>query len=486
MKMLLKFIILLGVTAMTGCVSVGPDYARPTNDVPATAYKMLSATNELGAWKEARPLDNVPKGAWWEVFGDPKLNELEGRARLANQDLRAAVARVEQARASARIVRSELMPTVDGNPSWLRQRYSPNANPSFGEITANTFTVPLDLSYEVDLWGRVRRSFESARGDAQASLASMYNVMLTLQADLARDYFALRALDAEIATVNSTIGLRIELLTLTRNRFEGGIGNELDVAQAETQLAETQAELAGLQKRRAELENAIAILVGENPSRFQLAALTGPGWNPQPPGVPAGLPADLLERRPDVAQAERELASANARIGVAKAAFFPVVRLTGSGGFVSGDIESLFNWESRVWSFGPSISLPIFAGGRNLANMNRARSAYEEAVARYRQQVLVAFGDVENSLSGLHFLAHQAEAQDRAVASARRAANLATQRYAAGIVSYVEVVVANRGALVAERGQAQLTGQRLAASVQLIKALGGGWDQSEIQVAAGK
>jgi multidrug efflux system outer membrane protein len=200
--------------------------------------------------------------------------------------------------------------------------------------------------------------------------------------------------------------------------------------------------------------------------------------------VPAGLPADLLERRPDVAEAERELASANARIGVAKAAFFPVVRLTGSGGYVSGDIESLFNWESRVWSFGPSLSLPIFAGGRNLANMNRARSAYNEAVAKYRQRVLVAFGDVENSLSGLHFLAQQAEAQDRAVASARRAAELATQRYTAGIVSYLEVVIANRGSLVAERSQAQLTGQRLAASVQLIKALGGGWDQSEIQVAA--
>jgi outer membrane protein, multidrug efflux system len=287
-------------------------------------------------------------------------------------------------------------------------------------------------------------------------------------------------LDSEIATVRGTIGLRGEQLKLTQSRFEGGIGNQLDVAQAETEIAGTEAELAALSKRRAELENAIAILVGENPTNFKLLAAANATENARPPAIPVGLPADLLERRPDVAQAERDLASANARIGVAKAAFFPVARLTGSGGFVSGDIESLFNWESRVWSIGPSVSLPIFAGGRNRANLNRSRAAYDEAVAKYRQRVLVAFGDVQNSLSGLQFLGQQAAAQDRALASARRAADLATQRYSAGIVSYLEVVDSSRGSLLAERNQAQIVGQRLIASVQLIKALGGGWQEKEI------
>jgi multidrug efflux system outer membrane protein len=329
------------------------------------------------------------------------------------------------------------------------------------------------------LWGRVRRGFESARADAQATLAAFHNVLLTLHADVAQNYFALRALDAEISTVTSTVGLRKQQVQLVRSRFDAGIGNELDVARAETELASAEAEAASLAKRRAEMENALAILVGENPSTFKFAATPGDGgtrWNPAPPKIPAGLPADLLERRPDVSEAERQLAAANARIGVAKAAFFPVLRLTGSGGYVSGDIESLFNWDSRVWSIGPSLSLPIFAGGRNLANYRRSKSVVEETVARYRQSILVAFGDVESSLAGIHFLADQAAAQDRAVANSRRAAGLAGERYRAGIVSYLEVVDADRVALQSERVSAQLAGQRLIASVQLIKALGGGWE----------
>ena len=475
--------LLLGALILSGCTSVGPDYKRPINETPA-AYKSLPATNDLGAWKEGQPLDRVPKGAWWEVFGDHVLNDLEQRAGVTNQELKAAIARVEQSRASARVARSEFLPRLDADLSWRRERYSPNQVPSFGAITADTFRMPLDLSYEIDLWGRVRRSFESARADAQSSLAAMHNVLLMLQADVAQNYFALRSLDGEIATVKGTLVLRGEQLKLTRSRFEGGIGNDLDVARAETELAGTESELAALLKRRAELENAVAILVGQNPSSFKLAVIENANWNPPPLNVPVGLPSELLERRPDVADAERQLASANARIGVAKAAFFPVVRLTGSGGFVSGDVESLFNWESRVWSLGPSISLPIFSGGRNIANLNRSRAMYDEAVAKYRQRVLVAFGDVENSLSGLQFLGQQSAAQDRAMASARRAADLAAQRYGAGVVSYLEVVDASRGALAAERSQAQLVGQRLIASVQLIKALGGGWDESALHLAS--
>jgi multidrug efflux system outer membrane protein len=287
-------------------------------------------------------------------------------------------------------------------------------------------------------------------------------------------------LDAEIAIVTSTVDLRKEQVRLVRSRFEGGIGNELDVARAETEQATTEAELASLARRRAEFENALAILTGNNPAVFRLPANAAGNWNPSPPEIPVGLPAELLERRPDVSEAERLLASANAKIGVAKAAFFPVINLTASGGYLSGEVENLFNWGSRVWSIGPSISLPIFAGGRNLANYRRSQAAFEEAIARYRQQVLVAFGDVEDSLSGIRHLADQFAAQQRALAQARRAADLATQRYRSGIVAYIEVIDANRDALQTERGSAQLTGQRLITSVQLIKALGGGWNDQQL------
>ncbi len=474
-------ILLLAVApARAGMLTVGPDYHAPTNSAPAE-YKAV----ELGAWKEGRPLDTVPKGNWWEIFSDEKLNKLESQALRSNQNLKAAVARVDQARATARVARSEFLPNLNLDPSFARQRYSPNQDPSFGNITANTFSMPLDLSYEVDLWGRVRRSFESARADAQASLAEFYGVLLTLQSDVAENYFAIRALDAEIATVTGTVDLRKEQVQLVRSRFDGGIGSDLDVARAETELATTEAEAASLAQRRAQLENAIAILTGNNPSSFSLAAGTN-SWAPQPPEIPAGLPADLLERRPDVAEAERQLASANARIGVAKAAFFPVLTLTGSGGFVSGDIDSLFKWDSRTWSIGPSLSLPLFAGGRNRANYRRSQAAREESIALYRQRVLIAFGEVENSLSGIHYLNQQAEAQQRAVTNARRAADLATDRYRSGIVSYLEVVDASREALQSERANAQLAGQRLIASIQLIKALGGGWDIQTLQAQPSK
>jgi multidrug efflux system outer membrane protein len=460
-----------------GLLTVGLDYQPPTNAAPAS-YKAA----ELGAWKEGRPLDQVPKANWWGIYRDSDLDNLETRAIQSNQDLKAAVARVDQARAVARVAQADLLPSLSLDPAYTRQRYSPNEVPSFGNVTANTFSVPLDLSYEIDLWGRVRRGFEGARADAQASLADYYNVLLSLQANVAQNYFALRSLDAEISTVIATVGLRKEQVQLVASRLEGGVGNELDVARAETELATAEADAASLAERRNELENSLAILVGGNPSTFRLAASTNGGWDPTPPSVPAGLPSELLERRPDVAEAERQLASANARIGVAKAAFFPVLNLTASGGYLSGDVRTLFNWDSRVWSLGPSLSLPLFAGGRNRAGVRRAQAVFEESVARYRQQVLVAFGDVENSLAGIRYLADQAAAQHRALVNARRAADLAAERYRSGIVSYLEVVDANREALQAERADAQLGGQRLIAAVRLIKALGGGW-QAETEMA---
>ncbi len=465
--------LLTSVSSQAGPLTVGPDYQTPSNAIP-THYKSLAT----GQWQVSQPLDGVPKGNWWELFGDAHLNALETNAIAGSQDLKAALARLNEARATARVAHADLLPSASFNPSYQRQRYSPNQNPPFGDLTANSFSVPLDLSYEIDLWGEVRRGFESAHADAQASLAEYYNVLLSLQANVAQDYFSLRSLDAEIATVTRTVALRHEQVQLVRSRYEGGIGSELDVAQAETELASTEADAAALAEQRDQMENALAILVGQNPADFHLAALpeSDTNWHPQPPTVPAGLPADLLQRRPDVAQAERQLASANAKIGVAKGAFFPVLTLTGSGGYLSGEVNSMFDWSSRTWTFGPSLSLPIFAGGRNRANLQHAQAAFAESVALYRQRVLVAFGDVENSLADIRHLADQAAAQERAVENARRAADLATDRYRSGIVAYINVVDAEREALNNERANAQLAGQRLVAAVQLIKALGGGWN----------
>lgn len=456
-----------GISLLAGPLTVGPDYSRPSSDVPVQ-YKA-----EYGQWKEGRPVDHLPKGSWWEVFGDAELNALEALAVYSNQELKAAFAAVNQARANARIARSEFFPNLELNPGFRRERFSPNQEPDFGSITANTFRVPLDLSYEIDLWGRVRRGLESARADAAATLAAFQNVMLTLQADVAQNYFSLRALDIEIATLERSVQLRNEQLSIVTTRFETGLGRELDVARARTELAITEAEVAAVTRRRVELENALAILTGQQPSTFRIAPQ--PEWRAQMPVIPAGLPSDLLERRPDVAEAERQLAAENARIGVAKAAFFPVLRLTGSGGFLSADVESLFNWESRVWSIGPSLSLPIFAGGRNRANYQRAQARFEEAVARYRQRVLVAFADVENSLAGIQFLTAQGAAQERALTSAREARDLAMESFSAGIIEYLDVIDADRAALQTQRASAQIGGQELIAAVQLIKALGGSW-----------
>jgi NodT family efflux transporter outer membrane factor (OMF) lipoprotein len=467
----LLVLLLTAPSALAGHLEVGPDYHAPSNGVPA-AYKSA----DLGNWKEGAPLDNVPKGAWWQVFSDPELNQLEEQSLRSNGNLKAAIARVDQARATARVARADLMPSLYFVPSYNRQRYSPNEEPSFGALTANTWSTPLDLSYEIDLWGGVRRNFEGARADAQSSLAAFGNILLTLQADVAQNYFALRSLDAEIAIVNGTVELRHEQVRLVTSRFNGGIGNELDTARAETELSTTESEAAALAQRRAELENALAVLVGANPAAFHLPALTATNWSPVPPSIPAGLPSELLERRPDVAAAERQLAAANARIGVAKASFFPALSLTGSGGFLSADVDSLFNWSSRTWSIGPTLTLPIFAGGRLRANYHHAQAVFAESVGVYQQQVLVAFGDVENSLADIHYLAGQAEAQARAINHSKRAADLATQRYTSGVVSYLEVVDASREELDSERAGAQLAGRRLIADVQLIKALGGGWN----------
>lgn len=464
----------LALLLLTGACSVGPDYERPRESAPP-------AWKESGPWKEAAPRDAIAKGSWWTIFGDPLLNDLESRAAAANPDLRAAVARVAQARSLARLSESEFYPTISLDPSASRTRFaedrpvSPTVRPA--AYAANDFRVPLDLSYEIDVWGRVRRTVEAATALAEASVASFETVRLTLHADVATAYFALRAVDSDRAVLRKTLELRKEALRLAQTRLRLGAGNELDVSRAETELTTTEAESIGLERRRAEIEHALAVLTGRAPSELSIPEKP---LDVAPPAIPAGLPSDLLERRPDIAEAERRLAASNAEIGIATAAYYPHFRLTGFGGFESSDLSSLFSGKNLIWSVGAAVAAPIFLGGSTDAAVDRARGRYEENFARYRRQLLVAFQEVEDGLSGLRVLAQQAEAQARAVASARKTADLSNTRYTAGLVGYLEVVDAERTALQSERLATQLQGQRLIVSVFLIKALGGGWADSTL------
>jgi multidrug efflux system outer membrane protein len=338
--------------------------------------------------------------------------------------------------------------------------------------TGNDFVLPLDLSYEVDLWGRVRRSFRAAREQAQASAAAYQTVLLSLQADVAQTYFMIRSIDLDRYVVAKTIELRKKNLSLVESLHHGGADSQLDVDQAETELASAQADFVGLDLSRAQLENALGTLCGQTASSFSLADTERIY---QPPTIPVGLPADLLERRPDVAQAERTMAAANEGIGVAKAAYFPSIQLTGTAGTESVNLQDLFTWENRIWSIGPNITLPLFEGGRIRAGVQSARAAYLEAVAQYRSQVLVAFHEVEDGLIGLRLLGDQFEAQMRAVDFAKKAADQSRLRYKEGLASYIEVVIADRTELDTEVTAYQLNGQRMVTTVLLIKALGGGW-----------
>jgi multidrug efflux system outer membrane protein len=490
----------VGVAFLAGC-AVGPDYVPPT-------VAQVAAYKESGPWKKAEPRDDISKGDWYTVFRDPKLNELESQAQFSSQTLRAAVARVSESRAVARQAEANFFPMLNFEADGSRQRVSPNngqllattpaAGPGIpvaiaggggqtaiigggGGTRAYTYTsatvVPFDLSYEVDLWGKVRRAFEASGDQAQASVSDYENVLLTLKANVATNYFAVRTADSQIDVERRTIESYQQNLKLTNSRFQGGISTQLDVEQAKATLAAAQAQLATYQQNRAQLEHALAVLLGQAPETFSLP------FHPldlRLPVIPAGLPADLLERRPDVASAERRVAAQNAEIGVAIAAYFPEVHLTGQTGFDSGDLGMLFNWESRIWSYGPNIQFPIFEGGQISANVKQQRATYEENVANYREQVLVAFQDVEDSLSALHYLAQQSEAENRAFESYKKALDLTNARYTTGLVSYFDVIQAQGLELGSEQLTVQIEGDRLGSTVRLIKALGGGWADSLI------
>jgi NodT family efflux transporter outer membrane factor (OMF) lipoprotein len=461
----------LSVLLLAGC-TVGPKYRRPAAEVPP-AYK------EVGDWKPAQPNDQNLGGNWWELFQDSQLNALELQVNVSNQNLKAAEAQYTQARALVRYSRAAYFPTLAGGASATRNKISNNRPPSLttNGATYSDYQIPFELSYEVDVWGRVRRTVESNRDQAQASAADLATVNLSMHTQLALDYFQARTLDAEEQLLNSTVSQYEEALQLIETRYAGGLASDLEVEQARTQLETTRAEAIDVGVARAQFEHAVAVLIGKPPAEFSLAALplTAP-----PPPIPAGLPSELLERRPDIAAAERRMASANAQIGVAKAAYYPTISLGGTGGFESGVITTLLSGPSALWSLGGSAIAPIFDGGRRRANVDQATAAYDQTVANYRQTVLTGFEQVEDNVAALRILEHEAQVQNTAVVAAQKYLALANTRYTGGVTSYLEVTTAQSAALSDEVTAVNILGRRMVAAVTLVQALGGGWNSSEL------
>jgi multidrug efflux system outer membrane protein len=464
-----------GLAGTLGC-TVGPRYKRPAAPVPDT-------WKGEGPWQAAAPKDAIPKGAWWQIFHDPQLDHLEQDVLQANQSLSAAQDRLAQARAQARIASSAYFPVVSTDPSGQRVRLSGN-RPLEGSTlpltpdTENDFTVPFNVSYELDLSGRVRRTLEAANASLQASAADLENVRLVLTAELAADYFNLRELDRESQVVKDSVEIQQKGMDLVNHRHEGGVANGLEVAQQAAVLDSTATQLQLVLQQRAQYEHAIAALTGKSASVFSLPPEP---LDNAPPAIPTGVPSEILERRPDIATSERQMAFENAQVGIAMTAFYPHITLSGQGGWQSRDIATLLSAPSALWSLGGDVLQPIFNGGRNRANLASTRAAYDESVANYRESVLEAFQQVEDGLSGLALLDQAAKTQQAAVADSRRALQLANDRYVGGVTTYLDVITAQSTLLSNERLATQLLGQQMTTSVYLVKALGGAWDASEIQ-----
>jgi NodT family efflux transporter outer membrane factor (OMF) lipoprotein len=468
-------LLILSAFLLAGC-AVGPDYQRP--EAP-----MTPSFKGSDSWKPAVPADAIQRGAWWEVYGDPQLGALEERVSLSNQNLLAAEAQFRQARALVGSARSALFPQAAIGVSFSRSHQSGTLHSNLGGSGTNVsdYAMPLSINWELDLWGRIRRNVESNEASAQASAADVESARLSLQAELAADYFQLRSIDADRAIFDDSIAAFERSLKLTQSRYEGGIASRDDIAQAQTQLESTRAQAIDLGVQRAALENAIAVLIGEPPASFSLPPMPLDG---EPPAIPVGVPSQLLERRPDVAAAERTMAAANAQIGVAIAAYYPTVTLSASGGFESSHIDEWFTWPSRFYSVGPAVSETIYDGGFRASQTEAARAQYDNTVAGYRQSVLTAFQQVEDNLAALRILEQEAAVQAVAVDAARQSVALTTNRYKEGAASYLDVVVTQAAALNNERNANDVRGRRLVASVQLIQALGGGWDSSTLPTPA--
>ena len=463
------------LTLCTAC-TVGPNYVRPPVVTPPV-YK------ELEGWKVAQPKDETMRGGWWEVFQDPLLNSLEAQVNISNQNLAAAEAQVRQARAAVQAARASYFPTVSIGAVVTNSRQPTSLGGGAATRQAVTdYSVPLAASWELDLWGRIRRTVESQQASAQASQADLESTRLTAQATLAQSYFALRILDAQRQLLDATVIAYQKSLELTQNRYAGGVASKADVVQAETQLKTAQAQAIDVGVQRAELEHAIAALTGTPASVFSLPAAP---LTTAPPTIPVGMPSELLERRPDIAAAERRVAAANAQIGVAEAAYYPTITLSGSAGFLNTALSDLFAWPSRVWAVGAAISETVFEGGLRRAQTEEARAAYDANVASYRQTVLAAFQDVEDNLAALRILQDEAQVQDEAVKAAQQSVTLTTNQYKAGTVSYLNVITVQTVALANEIIAVQIRGRRMAAAVLLVEALGGGWNESALSSAAG-
>ena len=463
----------LALCAMLGACAVGPDYQRPELDVGAT-YKEGQSQAQVDGWKRAEPRDEADRGQWWRVYDDATLNGLVDRLNTSNQTIAQAEANYRQALGVVRAARSGFYPTVGAGAGMTRSGGGNGASSGTGGSTvSNQYSLTGSVSWELDVWGRVRRSTESSEASASASYADLAATRLSAQAALVQTYLQLRVLDEQKRLLDATVAAYEKSLQLTQNRYEVGVAGQADVAVARTQVESTRAQSIDLDWQRGQYEHAIAVLMGQAPSHFSLPPAV---FTLQLPQIPVGLPSELLERRPDVAAAERRAAAANAQIGVAEAAWFPSLTLSADGGFRNGQFAELLTAPARFWSLGPALALTIFDGGARAAQVEQARAAYDSQAAAYRQAALVGLREVEDYLIQLRVMENEQVVQRRALESARESLRLIQNQYRAGLVDYLSVAVVDATALSSERNALSLLGTRLVASVNLIVALGGGWD----------
>ena len=480
-RLSISAIALSTVLLLSGC-TVGPKYVKPTVPMaPEFKEQPPEFFKEADGWKTAQPSDQTIREKWWEIFGDPQLNALEEELTISTQELKVSEARFRQARAMIRFNRSAEFPTISTSPSIINERdsaHQPYFPPTVADNTTGNFNLPFDLSYEVDLWGRVRRTVSASKEEAQASAADLQTASLALHAELAVDYFELRSADVQNNLLDDTVKAFNEALKLTQSRFDGGAAPESDVAQAQTQLDGAQVQDTDIAVMRAQYEHAIAILIGKPPAEFSIT--------PEPqtafklPAIPITVPAVLLERRPDIAAGERRVAEANDQIGIARAAFFPALVLGATGGFTGTSITNWFTWPSRMWAVGPQMSQTIFDAGRRRAVSEGAIANYDGTVASYRQTTLAAFQEVEDSLAALRILEKESQQQQQATASAEKSLRLFNERYEGGVDNYLQVITAQTVLLTNQRNGIDIQRRRIDASVLLIKAVGGGWDTSQL------
>ena len=473
-----RFPLVLGtfsIMLLAGC-TVGPKYAKP--NVPTAP---VDGFKETDGWRPAQPSDQLLRGKWWEIFGDPQLNALENELTVSNQDLKMANDRFVEARAMVHFNRAAQFPTISTSPGIESVRESANTPYLPATKTTGDFVLPFDVSYELDVWGRVRRTVSASREEAQATAGDLATVNLSLHAELAYDYLELRSADAQKKLLDDTVKAYQDALQLTVNRFEGGAAPKSDVAQAQTQVQATMVQDTDIAVQRAQFEHAIAILIGRPPAAFSLPAAP---LNLAPPDISSGLPSQLLERRPDIAAAERRIAEANDQIGIARAAYFPTITLGASGGFEGDSITNWLTWPSWFWAVGPSLAETLFDGGRRRATSTAARANYDATVANYRESTLTAFQQVEDNLAALRILSQEAQQQKEATASAEESLQIFTNRYIGGADPYLQVLTAQTIALQNERNDVDILRRRMDASVLLVKALGGGWTVSDLPKTA--